>query len=136
MAGTGQQADQQSRLDWWRRQIQRQRMANLTVTDFCRQLGVSVTTFYYWKKRVQGASPTALVWGAAGHPSRHLTASAGDTAANFVPVSILDPTADTQLEIELTNACMVRLRGVIDPALLQAAITAAGQLVGSGKGAN
>ena len=136
MAGTGRHTDHQSRLDWWRRQIQRQRMANLTVTDFCRQLGVSVTTFYYWKRRVHGPSPTAPVWGAAEHPSRHLTASASDTDANFVPVSILDPTAGTQLEIELTNACVVRLRGVIDPPLLQAAITSAGQLVGSGKGAN
>src|SRR5271157_4954441 len=83
MAGTGRHTDHQSRLDWWRRQIQRQRMANLTVTDFCRQLGVSVTTFYYWKRRVHGPSPTAPVGGAAEHPSRHLTASASDTAANF-----------------------------------------------------
>jgi hypothetical protein len=40
------------------------------------------------------------------------------------------------LEIELTNACVVRLKGVINPPLLQAAIAAAGQLVGSGRGAN
>ena len=55
---------------------------------------------------------------------------------NFVPVSVIDPGAGTVLEIELTNACVVRLRGVIDPPLLQAAITAAGQLDGSGQGAH
>jgi hypothetical protein len=76
------------------------------------------------------------VGSAAEHPSRHHSASPGETAANFVPVSILDPTAGTQLEIELTNACVVRLKGVIDPPLLQAAITAAGQLNGSREGAN
>ena len=63
--------------------------------------------------------------------SRHTT-----TAANFVPLSILDPAAGTQLEIELTNACVLRVRGVIDPLLLQAAIAAAGQLDGSRQGAN
>jgi hypothetical protein len=40
------------------------------------------------------------------------------------------------LEIELTNTCVVRLRGAIDPPLLQAAIAAAGQLDGSGQGAH
>jgi hypothetical protein len=45
--------DHQSRLDWWRRQIQRQPKTNLTITDFCRQPGVSVPTFYYWKRRVK-----------------------------------------------------------------------------------
>jgi len=36
--------------EWWRRQLSRRQSANLSVTEFCRQLGVSVTTFYYWKK--------------------------------------------------------------------------------------
>jgi hypothetical protein len=49
-------------------------------------------------------------------------------------VSILDPDAGTQVEIELTNACVVRLRGVIDSRLLRAAIRAAGQLDGSRQG--
>jgi hypothetical protein len=53
-----------------------------------------------------------------------------------VPVSVLDPGAGTELAIELANACVVRLRGSIDPPLLRAAITAAGQLDGSREGAN
>ena len=56
-------------------------------------------------------------------------------AASFVPVSLVDRRADTHLEIELANACFVRLEGAIDPSLLEAAITAAGQLHGSGRGA-
>jgi len=43
--------------EWWRRQLSRRQSANLSVTEFCRQLGVSVTTFYYWKKRVHEAAP-------------------------------------------------------------------------------
>jgi hypothetical protein len=53
MAGTRHRTDHQSRLDWWRRQIRRQPKTNLTIADFCRQLGVSVPTFDYGKRRVQ-----------------------------------------------------------------------------------
>ncbi len=48
--------------------------------------------------------------------------------APFVPVSIVDPDAGTRLEIELANACVVRLRGPLSRRLLRAAIKAAGQL--------
>jgi hypothetical protein len=136
MGGTGLRTNHQSRVDWWRGQFQRQRKANLSVTEFCRHLGVSATTFYYWKKRVHEAPPTAPQRVPTERPSRHPTSTASATAANFIPVSIREPVAGTQLEIELTNACVVRLKGVIDPSLLQAAITAAGQLDGSREGAN
>ena len=136
MAATEPRTNHQSRVDWWRGQLQRQRKTNLSVTEFCRQLGVSVTTFYYWKKRVHEAPLNASRRVPAEHPSRQVTTAVGTTAANFVPVSILEPAAGAELEIELTNACVVRLKGVIDPPLLQAAITAAGQLDGSREGAN
>ena len=55
MAGTGLRPNHQSRLDWWRGQFQRHQKANLSVALFCRQLGVSVVTFYYWKRRVHEA---------------------------------------------------------------------------------
>ena len=35
-------------------------VANLSVTEFCRQLGVSITTLYYWKKRVHEAPANTL----------------------------------------------------------------------------
>jgi hypothetical protein len=40
MTGMRSHTDHQSRLDWWRRQIQQQPETNLTIADFCRQLGV------------------------------------------------------------------------------------------------
>ena len=129
-----QPTSREERREWWRRQISRQQSANLSVAEFCRQLGISVTTFYYWKRRVDEAPPTGRA--STEHPSRARNGSVGAAVPSFVPVSILEPAAGTQLEIELTNACVVRLRGVVDPPLLQAAITAAGRLVGSGKGAN
>jgi hypothetical protein len=136
MLGFRQRTSREERREWWRRQLTRRESANLSVAEFCRQLGVSVATFYYWKRRVDGAPPTPTGRSSTEHPSRARNGSVGATTPDFVPVSILEPTAGTQLEIELTNACVVRLKGVIDASLLQAAITAAGQLDGSREGAN
>jgi transposase-like protein len=130
MTGMRSHTDLQSRLDWWRRQIQRQPKTNLTIADFCRQLGVSVPTFYYWKRRVQAGLRTSPEAVAVAPLSRPPVPS----AIPFVPVSIVDPDAGTHLEIELANACVVRLRGVLSPRLLRAAIQAAGQLDGSRQG--
>jgi transposase-like protein len=126
--------DHQSRLDWWRRQIQRQPKTNLTIADFCRQLGVSVPTFYYWKRRVQEGPGTPFGRIPGDHPSPHPTTPIAAAPAQFVPVSIVDPDAGTHLEIEFANTCMVRLRGPLSPRSLRAAITAAGRLDGSRQG--
>jgi hypothetical protein len=136
MAGTRLRTNHRSRVDWWRAQFQRHEKADLSVTEFCRQLGVSVTTFYYWKKRVHEPMPYASAQSPAEHRSRHVTTSVVTTPANFVPVSILEPALGTELDIELANACVLRLKGVIDPLLLTAAIAAAGRLAGSHEGAN
>jgi hypothetical protein len=137
MAGTEPRTNHQSRLDWWRQQFRRHKKANLSVALFCRQLGVSVVTFYYWKKRVHEAeSGTDSSRVTVRQSPRNPITSADGAVPNFVPVSVIDPGASTVLEIELTNACVVRLRGAIDPALLQAAIAATGQLDGSDQGAH
>ena len=136
MAGTALRTSRQSRINWWRATLQRQREANLSVTEFCRRVGVAVSTFYYWKHRVHEVPPNAHVPVRDEHPSRQATTAVGTTVAKFVPVSILKPAAVTEIEIELTNACLVQLKGPIDPLLLQAAITAAGQLDGFHQGAN
>ena len=130
MAGMRSHTDHQSRLDWWRRQIQRQPKSKLTIADFCRQLGVSVPTFYYWKRRVQAGSWTSSEPVAEASLSRPPTTA----AAPFLPVSIVDPDAGTHLEIELANTCVIRLRGPLSPRLLRAAIKAAGQLDGARQG--
>ena len=131
MAATEPRTNHQSRVDWWRGQFQRQRRATLSVTDFCRQLGVSVTTFYYWKRRVQAGLRIPSEPISAASPSRKPIPA----AAPFVPVLIVNPDADTHLEIELANACIVRLRSALSPRLLRAAIQTAGSLGGSRPGA-
>jgi hypothetical protein len=45
----------------WREILRRQRASGLPVAAFCRQTGVAVSSFYYWRRRVQApASFTEL----------------------------------------------------------------------------
>ena len=129
MVGFGPPADQKTRCQWWRRQIQRQQEGSLTVAEFCRRLGVSTVTFYAWKRRFHEApAASPLVF---KRPSpRPMPEANGASTPAFLPVSILHAGPAGQLEIELANACIVRLKGAIDPELLRIAIHAAGRLGG------
>jgi hypothetical protein len=136
MVGVSQGPSRHERREWWRHQLARQQSGSLSVTEFCRRLGVSLTTFYYWKKRFSEAAPDTSRREPARRSTRPGATSTDAAVPSFMPVSIVDPVAGTQLEITLANACVVRLRGTVDPSLLQAAIAAAGQLDGSHQGAD
>ena len=133
MLGTRPAGQLESRIDWWRRVITRQRAARVTLAQFCREMGITPRKFYYWKKRVGQAAAIA--------PSQRLAlpqsppaAAAPGRAAGFVPVSIKSDGAAVSLEIELANGCAIRLKGLIDPDLLRAAITSDGELDRPGRG--
>jgi hypothetical protein len=131
MVGSDQPTSREERREWWRRQLSRQQAEKISVAEFCRQLGIHFTTYYYWKKRVNEAP--------SSKPGQMIVRPPAPTvsmAASFVPVSLVDRRADAHLEIELANACVVRLEGAIDPSMLQAAIFAAGQLGGLGRRVN
>ena len=133
MVGFGPPASRSARREWWRRQIQRQKEGSLTVAEFCRRLGVSTVTFYAWKRRFREAPPPFPV--VPERPSdRPMPESNGVATPTFLPVSIVDAGAPGQLEIELANACVVRLKGTVNPDLLRIAIHAAGRLGGDQRG--
>jgi transposase-like protein len=133
MVGFGPPASRQARRQWWRRQIQRQEEGSLTVAEFCRRLGVSTVTFYAWRRRFREAPP-APPFVPDRASARPMPEANGASTPAFLPVSILQAGPAGQLEIELANACIVRLNGAIDPELLRIAIHAAGRLVGDGRG--
>lgn len=135
MVGFGPPASRQARREWWRRQIQRQNDSGLNVAEFCRRLGVSTVTFYAWKRRFREA-PAASPLDLDRPSARPMPEANGASAPAFLPVSILNAGAAGQLEIELDNACVVRLKGSVDPVLLRVAIRAAGRLGYSGRGAD
>ena len=128
-------SEEESRIEWWRRLIFRQQSAPVPLTQFCRQMDVSTRKFYYWRERLRDLDAASA--GSQITPSGSLesvgSVSIGSAAA-FVPVLIIDRSTTTELEIELANGCTVRLKGSVDVGLLQAAISAAGQLDGSGRG--
>jgi hypothetical protein len=135
MFGFGPPADRKARRQWWRRQVERQEQSRLTVAEFCRRLGVSTVTFYAWKRRFRETPPASAL--DPERPSaRPMPEANGASAPAFLPVSILSAGAAGQLEIELANACVVRLTGSVDPALLRVAIRTAGRLGDGGRGAD
>jgi transposase-like protein len=135
MLGTRPSAALQSRIEWWSRLIARQQSSHVTVTQFCHQVGITPRAFYYWRERLREAHgfTSTPCEKAPESPLRETTPARGATAS-FVPVSVVSPAAAGELTVELTNGCAVLLRGAVDPSLLQAAIAAAAQLDGPGRG--
>lgn len=129
----GPPANRLARQEWWRRQIQRQQDGSLSIAEFCRRLGVSTVSFYAWKRRFREAPASPLT---SERPAAKPAAVNGDPAPAFLPVSMLEAAPHGQLEIALTNACVVRLTGNVDPGLLRVAIRAAGRLGHGGGGAD
>ena len=60
MVGFGPPASRQTRREWWRRQIQRQKEDSLSVAEFCRRLGVSSVTFWLMSVTVTCCSLIAV----------------------------------------------------------------------------
>lgn len=127
-------SEQESRIEWWRRLIFRQQSTPVPLTQFCRQMGINTRKFYYWRQRLREMDAASS--GSQITPSGSLQPASivFRDAADFLPVSIISPSTTTELEIELANGCAVRLRGSVDVGLLQAAISAAGQLSGAVRG--
>jgi hypothetical protein len=104
-------------------------------------MGVHPRKFYYWRKRLRemdAASSGPLV--TTSGSLQPASTVARNAAANFLPVSIIGRgtaidigrSTTTELEIELANGSVVRLKGEVDGDLLQAAISAAGAINGRG----
>jgi hypothetical protein len=128
-------SEQESRIEWWRRLIIRQQSASVPLTQFCRQMGINTRKFYYWRQRLREMdAATAGRQGSPPESPRPAGGMAMGAGTTFMPISIVNPGTTTQLEIELANGCALRLTGSIDPSLLQAAISAAGQLDGPRRG--
>jgi transposase-like protein len=133
--------EQESRIKWWRRVIARQQSTPVPLTEFCRQMGINPRKFYYWRKRLRemdaaSSGPPIITSGSL----RSASTLAREAAVNFLPVSIIGRntaidigrSTTTELEIELANGSVVRLKGAVDGDLLQIAINATGEISGRG----
>ncbi len=102
----------------WQGRLERCRGSELNLSLFCLQEGVSRSTFYRWKKRLEDGIPESIE---LPQPSPD-HAESGE--AVFVPLSF-NP---TPVEIELPNGGLVRLPADIGRELLVAIVRVAGSL--------
>lgn len=104
----------------WRKRFQRFLRSGLSVAAFCETEGVSVPSFYQWRRKLAADGAEAV------------PASPGRSSPAFVPVRMVNtasaslaPAAAT-VEIRLPNGAWVRMP-VADRQALEAAIAAAGR---------
>ena len=105
------QSESISKEGLWRRRLERFQMAGLSVARFCRQEGVSVPSFYQWRKRLAQVALTKKQEPGPAEP------------AAFLPVTL----RASSVEVRLPNGVRVQLPAGDDEAL-RVAIDAAGRL--------
>lgn len=85
----------------WHQRLQRFQHSNLSVPDFCDREGVSVASFYTWKRRLRDhATPTTA-------PTR------------FVPIHVVAPADRAPVELVLPSGLILRLSADTDLAWLR-----------------
>lgn len=91
-------------LSLWRKRFQQFRQSHLTIHQFCRSIGCSATTFFYWKRIVEGdsasGSPSAAGQSATAKSAGQRTAfrPSGHPSA-FVPVVVRGATKEVVVRL-------------------------------------
>ena len=80
---------------YWRDALKRQSRSGQSILSFCNGEGVSVGTFYNWRRRL-----------------------AGETTPRFAELCLPDQASTASLEIELPDKTLVRVSGTVDAAQL------------------
>jgi hypothetical protein len=102
----------------WERRIERYEVTETSLELFCLQEGVSRSTFYRWKRRLENGIPESLESDSAGSDEDNSSKSL------FLPVSL----KTSRVEIELPNGGVVRLPSDLGRDILVAVIRVAGSL--------
>ena len=102
----------------WERRLQRYEVSEGSLELFCLQEGVSRSTFYRWKQRLDEGIPESLGSDSAASEASDLNESL------FLPVSL----TSSRVEIELPNGGVVRLPSDLGKDILVALIRVAGSL--------
>ena len=102
----------------WERRLERYQTHEVNLDVFCLQEGVSRSTFYRWKRRLDNGIPETLQADAA-EPEQN-----GSTDALFLPISL----KKSRIEIELPNGGVVRLPADVGQGVLTAVVRVVGSL--------
>ena len=102
----------------WQRRLERYQTHEVNLDVFCLQEGVSRSTFYRWKRRLDNGIPETLEADAA-EPEQ-----IGSTDSLFLPISL----KKSRVEIELPNGGVVRLPADVSQGVLVAVVRVVGSL--------
>ena len=105
----------------WKQRLASQKASGLSVSVFCLQEGVSLSSFFRWQRRLKSGVPTLLIEEEA---DRRQVESEEADAAVFLPVSL----KASPVEIELPNGGVVRLPLGVGQVALIAVVEAVGTL--------
>lgn len=115
--GSSRQVARDSRIELWRQRLREFSGSRCTVDVFCRQLGITTATFYYWRRKVldAGGSSGAVVSSVSGSrkPGRSSDSRRPrqqKAAGNFIPVTIEQSKAAAgDVAIRLPSGAQVRI---------------------------
>ena len=101
----------QSQLELWRKRLQEFERRDCSVGVFCKELGVSTPTFYYWRCKLaeaprRGRPPARgeRKSGAAKRPRRKKARQSG-----FIPVVLNSQSNANNVSIELTSGSRIQV---------------------------
>jgi hypothetical protein len=102
----------------WELRLERYQTHEVNLDVFCLQEGVSRSTFYRWKRRLDSGIPETLQADAAESEQN------GSPDALFLPISL----KKSRVEIELPNGGVVRLPADVSQGVLVAVVRVVGSL--------
>jgi hypothetical protein len=102
----------------WQRRLERYQTSATKLDVFCLQEGVSRSTFFRWKQRLNKGIPETLQTDVPKSEQN------GSTDALFLPISL----KKSRIEIELPNGGVVRLPADVSRGMLVAIVRVVGSL--------
>jgi hypothetical protein len=118
MAGRGKRDCGKER--FWRRTLRQWRRSGLSVRAFCAEHGLAEPSFYAWRRIVaQRDQESARVRAKPERGSLCRAVPASDDAPVFVPLRVIDVSAQVALEVVLERGRVVRILRGFDAATLR-----------------
>ena len=122
----------------WRERIEWQPWSGLTVAECCEEAGVSVASFYRWKKlltepqgprRLRSTQRTEMrASGRKKQASQFVPIALRDSSTHPAPPQSIASSHGSSMRIELPNGVVIHVAGDLDGQRLGDVIIAAGQI--------
>ena len=122
----------------WRERIEWQQWSGLTVAECCEEAGVSVASFYRWKRLL--TEPQGPRRRRSTQRTEVQASGAKERTTQFVPIAMRNPSAShsppqsivpdrgSSIMLELPNGVVIHVSGDLDGQRLGDVVVAAGQI--------